>query len=92
MALFVYGVEFGGPLVVARKRVRVLCVYMNTNNGPKVSNLTVGPTQVIPSTLHHEQGAPLFTGTAPQFGDTLHQLQTSHFYTVSQQHTGDTLL
>ena len=52
-------------------RIRVLAVYMIANNGGKVSNLIVGPHQSIPFTLHHEQGAPLFTGTAPQFGDTL---------------------
>ena len=49
--LFVYGV--GVPFRVGR-------FYMNTNNGGKVSNLTVGPTQSIPFTLHHEQGGPTF--------------------------------
>ena len=38
---------------------RVHAFYMIANNGGKVSNLTVGPTQSIPFTLHHEQGAPL---------------------------------
>jgi len=80
--LFVYGVG----------AVRVDAFYMKWNNCPKVSNLTVGHHQFIPFTLHHEQGQPpLFMGTAPQFGDTLHQLYFSHFYTDWQQHTGDTL-
>ena len=58
-------------------RFRVDAFYMNTNIGPKVSNLTVGHHQYIPITFcfttkfTNEQGAPLFMGTAPQFGDTL---------------------
>jgi hypothetical protein len=43
----------------AVERVRVLAFYMRANNGGKVSNLTVGPTQSIPLTLHDTIGCPL---------------------------------
>ena len=48
--LFVYG---EGPFRVGR-------FYMIANNAGKVSNLTVGPTQTIPSTLHERTGCPTF--------------------------------
>ena len=85
--LFVYG---EGPFRVGR-------FYMIANISGKVSNLTVAPHQFIPSTLHHEQGAPLLASLARATGDTLLTNYTlaiftqGPFYTASQQHTGDTL-
>ena len=46
---------------------------MKANNAGKVSNLTVGHHQLISSTLHHEQGAPLLASLARATGDTLDQ-------------------
>ena len=60
---------------------------MKWNNGPKVSNLTVGHHSFIPSTLHHEQGAPLFTGFAPQLGDTLLTNYTLAIFTLEPFYT-----
>ena len=54
-------------------RIRVLAFYMRANNGGKVSNHTVGPTQSIPllarnatpkrntTQHHHELGCPPFS-------------------------------
>jgi len=39
---------------------RVGRFYMIANNGPKVSNLTVGHHSFIPSTLHQRTGCPTF--------------------------------
>jgi len=79
----VYGVEFG---VACLKGFRVDAFYMKTNNGPKVSILTVGPHQNISlnilTTITNITVPPFCYETAPQFGDTLHQ-----FLYSSQQHT-----
>jgi len=56
---------------------------MIANNGPKVSNLTVGHHSFIPFTLHHEQGAPLLASLAPHTGDTLPRIiERPTFYRV----------
>ena len=46
-------------------RFRVDAFYMKWNNGPKVSNLTVGHHQFIPLPTLPTKGAPLLASFAP---------------------------
>ena len=74
---------------------RVHAVYMKANNAGKVSNLTRGHHQSIPLTLHHEQGAPLYTGSAAVVGDTLkknYELHTTAQSDIEDSHVEHSML
>ena len=74
---------------------RVDAFYMKANYAGKVSNLTVGHHSFIPFTLHHEQGAPLYTGSAAVVGDTLkknYELHTTAQSDIEDSHVEHSML
>ena len=69
-------------------RFRVGRFYTVANNGPKVSNLTVGPTQSIVLPLHKRRVPHFLWEQRRATGDTLHQLNRGRFIQSSAPRLG----
>ena len=58
-------------------RVRVRPVWLETNNGGKVSNLTVAPHQFIPLPFYHRKGGPVLLQIECVLWESLHRITRS---------------